>query len=68
MLVVALHHACPGVPNSYGHVFGARDHPFALTVKCDSRDIVCVALKLLDRVWVAGLDVVQPNHVPAGGG
>lgn len=65
MLVISLNHACSGVPYSYGHVLRACDHPFALTVKRDSSDIVCVSFELLDGVWVARLDIVQADHVPA---
>lgn len=68
VLIVALDLARPGVPDSDSRVFGARHHPFSLAMKCDSGYIVRVSLKLHNRVWVRGFDVVQPYHVPSGCG
>jgi hypothetical protein len=61
--VVALKAAAADVPDLDGAVLRASDHPFALTVECDSGDVASVALKSHERVRVARLGVKQLDIV-----
>lgn len=65
MLVMSLDQARSGVPDSDRHVLGTGHHPFALTVESHTGDIVGVTLECHYRLWIAGLDVVEPHHVTA---
>ena len=65
VLVVALDLTRSCVPNSYGAVFRTCHHPLALTVECNTSDIVCMPFKLHNRVRVARFDVVETHHVSA---
>lgn len=57
--VVALKAAAADVPDLDGAVLGTSNHPFALTVECDSGDVASVALESHEWVWVARLGVKQ---------
>jgi hypothetical protein len=66
--VVALKAAAANVPDLDGAVLGASDHPFALTVECDSGDVSGMALKSHQWVRVARLGVKQLDIVMARNG
>ena len=68
MLVIPLNLAVSNVPDLDGAVLAAGDHPFALAVERDARDVVGVAFELLGCLWVCGLDVEEFDAVFAGGG
>jgi hypothetical protein len=68
MIVVPLHAAAACVPDLDGSVFGRGDHPLALAVKGDARDIAGVALKGQHGGRVGGLDVVELDRMVARGG
>lgn len=66
VLVMSLYQARSGIPDSDRHVLGTCHHPFALTVESHTGDIVGVTLEGHYRLRVAGFDVVEAYHVPAG--
>lgn len=68
MLVVALDLATSSIPDSHGHVFRTRNHPFPFTVESHTRHVVRMSLELHYRVGIAGLDVVKAHHVSARSG
>lgn len=67
VVVAALDGAAARLPNLDGAVFGARDHPLALAVERDARDVARVALKGEEGVRVGRLDVEELDRVVAGG-
>lgn len=68
VVVAALDGAAAGLPDLDGAVLGARDHPLALAVEGDARDVARVALEGEQRVRVGGLDVEELDRVVARGG
>lgn len=68
VVVTALDGACASLPDLDGAVLGARDHPLALAVERDARDVARVALERQQRVGVGALDVEQLDGVVAGRG
>lgn len=68
MVVTALDGARTSLPDLDGAVLGAGDHPLALTVERDARDVARVALESQQRVGVGALDVEQLDGVVAGRG
>lgn len=66
--VAALDGAGARLPDLDGAVLGAGDHPLALAVEGDARDIARVALEGQQRVGVGALDVEELDGVVAGGG
>lgn len=68
MVVVALDGTTPGLPDLDSSVFGARDHPLALAMESDTRDVAGVALEGEEGIWVRRLDVEEFDGVVPGGG
>ena len=68
MVVVALHGTTPGIPDLHGAVLGARNHPLALAVEGNTRDIAGVALEGEEGIRIRRLDVEEfDGVVPSGG-
>ena len=65
VVVAALDGAAARLPDLDGAVLGARDHPLALAVEGDARDVARVALEGEQRVRVGGLDVEELDGVVA---
>jgi hypothetical protein len=61
--IVSLYCSGSGVPDLHRHIFGACDHPLPLTVECDSSNVIGMALKGHDRVWIGGLDIVESDDM-----
>jgi hypothetical protein len=55
------------LPNLDSSVLRASDHPFALTVECDTGDVVRVTFESQDRIWVCRFDIVELDIVVASG-
>ena len=68
VIVAALNQTRACVPDPNSVVFGGGDHPLALAVKCDARDIVCVAFKGHDGLRVGRFDVVKADNMTTGCG
>ena len=67
MGIVALQGASARVPHLDRVIFGARNHPFPFAVESNTGDIVGVALKGHDRIWVSRFDVIQLDIAVASG-
>lgn len=68
VVVAALNGAGASFPDFHGPILGASNHPFPLAVECNAGDVVGVAFKCQDRVWVRGFDIVELDAVVACGG
>jgi hypothetical protein len=68
VVVVSLHAATPRVPDLDCAVLGRCNHPLALAVEGNARDIAGVALKGEHGGRVGGLDVVKLDCVVPRGG
>ena len=66
MLVVSLYGARSCVPDLDCLIFGARDHPFALTMECNPRNVIVVPFESHNRIRVGGLDIVESNDMATG--
>lgn len=67
VVVAALDGAAARLPDLDGAVLGACDHPLALAVEGDARDVARVALKGQQGVGVGRLDVEELDRVVARG-
>lgn len=67
VVVAALDGATARLPDLDSTILRARDHPFALAVERDARDVARVALEGQQGVGVGGLDVEELDGVVAGG-
>ena len=65
MHIIALQTARPRIPDFHRPILGTRHHPFSLAVERDAGDVVGVALKCHDGVWVGRFDVVQFDIIVA---
>jgi len=66
--VAALNSASASLPDLNRAILRACDHPFALAVERNARDITRVAIEGEEGVWVRGLDVVELDCVVACSG
>jgi hypothetical protein len=66
--VVALQGTSASIPNLDSPILRACNHPFALTVECDARDIAGVTFEGHHGVGVGGLDVIELDIVVTTGG
>ena len=66
--VVALDAACSRIPHFHRAIFGARHHPFALTVECHTGDVARMTIEGEDRVRIGGADIVELHIVISGRG
>jgi hypothetical protein len=67
VIVIPLYAAAACVPDLDGPVFGRCDHPLALTMEGNARDIAGMALEGQHGGWVRGLDVIKFDRVVPGG-
>ena len=63
VIVIALYAACSCVPDLYGAIFRAGDHPFTLTVKGNTGNVSGMAVESknrgrIGRAYIIKLDVV----------
>ena len=65
MFIIPLQSSSPCIPNLYRVVFRARDHPFALMLKCNASDVVSVSFESHDGIWVGGFDIVESDDMSA---
>jgi hypothetical protein len=63
MSITALNSATASLPDLDGTILRTSDHPFALTVKCDTSNIARMSFESKNRVWVGGLNVVELHVV-----
>ena len=68
VVVAALNGAGASFPDLHGSILGASNHPFPLAVECNAGDVVGMAFKGQDGIWVRGLDVVELDAMVARGG
>lgn len=68
VVVAALDGAAARLPDLHGAILRARDHPLALAVERDARDVARVALEGQQGVGVGRLDVEELDGVVARGG
>lgn len=68
VIVASLNRARACFPNLNRAIFGAGDHPFALTMERNSSDVARVAFKGQEGIRVRGFDVVEFDRVMARGG
>lgn len=66
--IIALKTASSCIPHLHSAILRARDHPLALTVECDTSDVVGVTLEGHNRIGIRRLDVIEFDIVMAGGG
>lgn len=66
VVVVALDACGSRVPDLDRAVFGACDHPFALTVKSQAGDVSGVAVECQDRNGIGGTDIEELDVMAAG--
>lgn len=67
VVVATLDSAATRLPDLDSTVLGARNHPLALAVECDARDIASMALKCQQGVGVGRLDIKEFHGMVAGG-
>lgn len=67
VVVAALDGATACFPNLDGAILGACDHPLALAVECDARDVARVALEGQQGVGIGRFDVEELDGMVAGG-
>ena len=63
--VVALYAPSPRIPDLYSTVFGARHHPFTLTVEGYARDVARVSVESEHRARISRANVVELDIVVA---
>lgn len=68
VVVAALNGAGASFPDFHGSVLRASNHPFSLAVECNAGNVVGMALKGQNGVWVRGFDIVELDAVMACGG
>lgn len=67
MGVVPLNGSRSCIPYSYSAVLRACNHPFPFAMECDACNVVGMAFEGHDCIWVARLDIVQPDDMPPRG-
>lgn len=68
VVVAALNGASASLPDLHGSIFGAGNHPLSLAVECNASDVVRMAFKCQDGVWIGRFDIVELDTVVACGG
>ena len=66
MMIIALNGSSARVPDFDGSVFGARDHPLALAVECNSGDVPGVSLEGQNWAWIVRADVIEFHVLRSG--
>jgi hypothetical protein len=57
--ITSLDRTTPSFPDLHCAILRACDHPFALAMKCDSRNVPSVTFECEERIRVRGFDVVE---------
>jgi len=68
MGIASLNRATPGLPDLNSSILRTCDHPFSLTVECDTCNVASMTFESKERVWIRGLDVIELNGMVASGG
>lgn len=66
--ITPLNRTTPSLPYLHATIFGARDHPFPLTVEGNASYIPGMTFESEEGIRIRGFDIVELNGVMTGGG
>jgi len=66
--IASLDRTTPGLPDLDSPILRTCDHPFPLTMECDTCNVASMTFESKERVWVGGLDIVELDGMVASGG
>lgn len=68
MAITALNRTAASFPDFHSSILGASNHPLPFAVERNAGDVVGMAFKGQDRVWVSRFDIVEFDAVVACSG